>query len=138
MSGETVSTHKTGDMGETVACDYLARRGYAVIRRNYRFCADKRIKGEIDIIAADEKYIVFAEVKLRREDAELRARYGRPSAAVTRAKQVKILAGIACFLREFPSELQPRADVIEITYSELEGGGAAFEINHITGAFTRR
>lgn len=131
------STHKIGDMGETVACEYLARRGFAVVRRNYRFSPGNRTRGEIDIIAEDGKYIIFAEVKLRRDDAGLRARYGRPSAAVTRAKQAKILAGIACYLREFPCDKQPRADVLEITYAELPEGGAAFEINHITGAFTR-
>jgi putative endonuclease len=131
------STYKTGHIGETVACDYLERLGFNIVCRNFRFNADNRIKGEIDIIAEDGKYIVFVEVKLRRSDSNQRARYGRPSAAVTKAKQAKILAGAACFLRGFPSELQPRADVIEITYDELPDGGAAFEINHIKGAFTR-
>lgn len=138
MSSRAISTHKTGGIGETVACDYLARNGYSVVRRNYRFNSDKRVRGEIDIIAEDDKYIVFVEVKLRSDDAELRARYGRPSAAVTRTKQTKILAGVACYLREFPSDLQPRADVIEIVYSELGDGGAAFSINHIKSAFIRR
>lgn len=132
-----LSTHKTGDIGETVACDYLTRHGYTVVRRNFRFNPEKQVKGEIDIIARDEKYIVFAEVKLRRADAELRQRYGRPSAAVTKSKQTRILAGAACYLRENPSDLQPRADVLEIAYNELPDGCAAFEINHIKGAFTR-
>jgi putative endonuclease len=120
-----------------VACDYLARLGFNVVCRNYRFNADNRIRGEIDIIAEDSKYIIFVEVKLRRYDPVLLARYGRPSAAVTRGKQAKILVGAQCYLREYPTRLQPRADVIEITYRELEDGGAIFDINHIKGAFTR-
>jgi Predicted endonuclease distantly related to archaeal Holliday junction resolvase len=137
MKMTAASTHKTGDMGETVACDYLVRHGYTVVLRNYRFNLDKHTRGEIDIIACDGKYIVFAEVKLRRADVELQQRYGRPSAAVTKSKQTRILAGMSCYLREFPCDLQPRADVLEITYEELAGGGASFEINHIRGAFTR-
>lgn len=131
------STYKTGHIGETVACDYLKRLGFDIVCRNFRFNADNIVKGEIDIIACDNKYIIFVEVKLRRGDPDQRARFGRPSAAVTKSKQAKILAGATCFLRENPSDLQPRADVIEITYDELPGGGAAFEINHIKGAFTR-
>jgi len=132
-----LSTHKSGEIGETVACEYLARHGFSVVQRNYRFNPCKQVKGEIDIIAEDGKYIIFAEVKLRRAEAGLRQRYGRPSAAVTKAKRERILAGIACYLRQNPSELQPRADVLEITFEELPDGGAAFEINHIKGAFTR-
>lgn len=120
-----------------MACEYLARLGFNVVCRNYRFNADNRIKGEIDIIAEDGKYIIFVEVKLRRSDPKLIARYGRPSAAVTRQKQSKILVGAQLYLRENPTNLQPRADVIEITYRELPDGGAAFDINHIKGAFTR-
>lgn len=120
-----------------MACEYLVRLGFTVVCRNYSFNADGREKGEIDIIAEDGKYIIFVEVKLRRHDPELLARYGRPSAAVTRGKRLKILLGAQCYLREHPSGLQPRADVIEITYRELPDGGAAFDINHIKGAITR-
>ncbi len=130
-------------MGETVACEFLASRGFNVLCRNFRYGGDKKPgggispKAEIDIIAEDEKYIIFVEVKMRRDNPELRARYGRPSAAVTKRKQAKILYGIAGYLRQNPSDKQPRADVIEIYETILPDGGAAFEINHITGAFTK-
>lgn len=120
-----------------MACEYLARLGFTIVCRNYRFNAGGRIKGEIDIIAEDGKYILFVEVKLRRYDPALLARYGRPSAAVTYSKRQKIIAGTEYYLREHPTKLQPRVDVIEITYKELTGGEWAYDINHIKGAITR-
>lgn len=49
---------KLGQDGETLACDYLKRKGYKIITRNFR-CRN----GEIDIIAQDKETIVFCEVK---------------------------------------------------------------------------
>ena len=49
---------KTGDFGEDIACEYLRRRGYEVICRNYL-----RKWGEIDIVAKINGIIRFVEVK---------------------------------------------------------------------------
>jgi putative endonuclease len=49
-----------GALGERLAAEHLARAGYAVVARNYR----TRF-GEIDIIAADSRCLVFCEVKTR-------------------------------------------------------------------------
>ncbi|MBN1331355.1 YraN family protein [Candidatus Dojkabacteria bacterium] len=53
-----------GNLGEELCCDYLARKGYQVLARNYR-----KWGGEIDIIARDreQQEIVFIEVKTRRD-----------------------------------------------------------------------
>jgi len=50
-----------GKLGETVACEELARRGYAILATRYR----TRF-GEIDIIAEEAGVVVFVEVKARR------------------------------------------------------------------------
>lgn len=47
-----------GRYGENLACDFLASRGFKVIRRNERVG-----RKEIDIIALGEGKIVFVEVK---------------------------------------------------------------------------
>ncbi len=48
-----------------LACEYLTRHGYQIFCRNFR-CR----QGEIDIIARDRDYLVFIEVKYRRDEHE--------------------------------------------------------------------
>ena len=49
---------KLGDIGENVSCDFLQRRGFDIIERNYL-----RKWGEIDIVAKKSNIIHFIEVK---------------------------------------------------------------------------
>src|SRR3989344_5286560 len=49
---------KLGDIGENVACEFLKRRGFEIIERNYL-----RKWGEIDIVAKKNNTIRFIEVK---------------------------------------------------------------------------
>ena len=55
------SRQRLGAIGEELACEALARRGYEIVARNWR-CA----RGEIDLIARDGTCWVFVEVKTRR------------------------------------------------------------------------
>ena len=50
-----------GTWGEAIAAEALRSRGFTVVERNYR-----SRYGEIDIIAADRRYLIFCEVKLRK------------------------------------------------------------------------
>ena len=47
-----------GEIGEDIACAYLARKGYRIRHRNYR-----RKTGEIDIVAECSGVLHFIEVK---------------------------------------------------------------------------
>jgi putative endonuclease len=49
---------KIGDVGEEVVCNYLKKRGYKVLERNYL-----KPWGEIDIVAKKAKLLSFIEVK---------------------------------------------------------------------------
>jgi putative endonuclease len=71
-----------GRCGEDLAAQELTRRGYAILARRYR----TRF-GEIDIVAEDNRFIVFVEVKARRT-----ARYGSAAEAVPSWKQRRIAA----------------------------------------------
>ncbi len=51
-------------LGEDIACDYLKKKGYKIIERNFR----KKYE-EIDIIALHDNTLVFAEVKTRTSSA---------------------------------------------------------------------
>jgi putative endonuclease len=49
---------RIGDIGETIACDFLKSRGFHIIERNYL-----RKWGEIDIVAEKAGVVHFVEVK---------------------------------------------------------------------------
>lgn len=94
-----------GAAGEVLAARFLRDNGYELLAANYR-CR----LGEIDIIASDGEYIAFVEVKTRGKDALY-----TPREAVTLAKQERIRATALLYLQQYPTELMPRFDVIEIT-----------------------
>ena len=74
------------------------------------YCRDYRSRyGEIDIIAENAEYLVFAEVKLRRT-----AHFGAAREFVDLRKQERLRATASMFLEEHETALQPRFDVIEI------------------------
>ena len=116
-----------------MAARYLRKKGYTLLAANYR----TRF-GEIDIIAADKKYIAFVEVKLRSGAAIY-----TPEEAVTPLKQQKIVKAAMQFLQLHPSELQPRFDVIAIVADDrdpmkarsLEHLKSAFDVGGIYAAF---
>lgn len=113
----------SGCIGENYAADYLKDKGYRIITRNYhsRF-------GEIDIIAENKEFIVFAEVKTREKNYEV-----SPLEAVSVGKQKKIWKTALLYLQSNPSDLQPRFDVIGIT---TQADYKILSIEHIENAFT--
>ena len=113
-----------GAAGEILAARFLCDKGYALLASNYR-CRF----GEIDIIASDEEYIVFVEVKTR-QAGSLYA----PKEAVTQAKQRRILQTAAVYLSRHPSNLQPRFDVVEIV-TDRQNSMRVLEWNHLMGAY---
>ncbi len=95
--------NRSGKIGEDYAAALLESKGFCVVARNYH-----SRWGEIDIIAQDDQYILFVEVKTRAENA-----MGHPLEAVTQTKQQKIIKTALQYLSEHPEamELQPRFDV---------------------------
>ncbi len=107
-----------GDKAEHIAIDYLKKKNFDVLEKNYSAKC-----GEIDIIARKDDYIVFVEVKSRKNTD-----FGYACEAVTFSKQEKIRKTALLWLSYHHNELQPRFDVIEI-YTESN------TINHIENAF---
>ena len=106
-----------GNIGEQIAVEYLEKNNYKIIRRNF-YCK----QGEIDIIAKDEKEIVFIEVKTRSS-----IEFGQPSEAVNKIKQNHMYMAAQYFL--YKSDCMNnfiRFDVIEVL---VEKG--KFNVNHI-------
>ena len=76
-----MNKRQIGSVYELKASDYLTKKGYQIIERNYR-C---RI-GEIDIIAIERDCLCFIEVKYRKNE-----KTGDPLEAVDKRKQQKII-----------------------------------------------
>ena len=119
----TVRRPDMGKLGETAAAEYLLRRGYTILCRNYH-----SPYGEIDIIAKKGEILSFVEVKARRENTMAAAKE-----AVTPGKQKKILQTAFCYLQKNGLQGQPRFDVAEV-YFEQESQNVR-EINWIENAF---
>ena len=121
--------HETGRAGEDAACAYLTQNGYTILCRNYRAAHD-----EIDVIAEDERYIVFVEVKARTEVP--RSAYGRPSSAVTARKRACLARAAQQYIRTHPGDKFYRFDVVEVWFLPgREAGETPCRFNHMKGVF---
>ena len=115
-----------GLFGENEAVNFLKKKGLNLLDRNYH-----SKYGEIDIIANDDKYIIFCEVKTRKDGI-----FSKPAEAVDEEKQKKILKTASIYLQQHKSlNLQPKFDVIEIIYEDFNGEEKVKSINHIENAF---
>lgn len=122
MSGR--ESRLLGRWGEELAADYLREKGYALRAANWR-CRF----GEIDLIAADDTYLCFVEVKLRKSAA-----FGTAAAFVDRRKQEKLRAAAMLYLSRHETDLQPRFDVLEI-YAPQGRETRKPKIFHLENAF---
>ena len=113
-----------GRWGETQTADWLRGRGWRVVAAGWR-CRF----GEIDLIAENDKYIIFTEVKLRKSAAFAPAR-----AFVDRGKQERVRTAAQLYLLEHPTALQPRFDVAEV-YAPAGTATREPEITYIEDAF---
>jgi len=116
-----VNKHITGLTGQQHAEEFLLKKGYVILAHNYRIKT-----GEIDIVAKDGGYIVFIEVKFRKN-----LNYGLPKEAVGAVKQKRIINTAAHYLtRHHLTKSDVRFDVIEL----LEQHGKLY-VSHIENAF---
>lgn len=93
-----------GLWGEDQAARRLEAAGYRIVARRYR-CRE----GEIDLVAVKDRFLCFVEVKLRKN-----ARMGEAREYVTYRKQQRLRIAAQRYLMEYPTQLQPRFDVVEV------------------------
>ena len=114
----------TGPGGEALAAEYLRKKRYTVVASGYR----SRF-GEIDLVVQNRTYLVFVEVKLRKN-----ADFAQAREFVDSRKQERLKTTAEIFLSQYPTKLQPRFDVIEI-YAPEGFHTLHPEINHLEDAF---
>ena len=118
-----------GELGERLAGDHLERGGYVILERNFR-CR----LGELDIVAADARSLVFCEVKTR--VAGSRAGPAAPLDAIGARKRRRLRRMAGEWLRTHrearPRRRSLRFDAIGVTVTPA---GALLELEHVEDAF---
>ena len=90
--------------GEDLAADYLQRKGYTIIERDW-----KSGKRDLDIIAQDGNVIVFVEVKTRRNRL-----FGEPEESVDYHKLQNLQQAISHYVKFKHIRQEIRFDIISI------------------------
>jgi putative endonuclease len=119
-----------GERGERLAAAHLERAGYTILARNFR----TRF-GELDLVAADNRCLIFCEVKTR--IAGTRRGPAGPLDAIGPRKRAQVRAMAREWLASSASSDRPRRpelrfDAIGILVSR---GGELVSLDHVEDAF---
>ena len=109
-----------GRKGEELAIEYLEKKGYLIVEKNYRYK-----KAEVDIIARKEAVLVVIEVKTRSSTY-----FGNPQDFVNPKKIKLLVMAIDNYVIEKDLDVEIRFDIIAI----LKDKGN-YTIQHIKDAF---
>ena len=112
--------NELGIKGEQVATAFMKDKGYKILKRNWRIN-----RYEIDIVAEDEDYIIFVEVKTRTS-----LNHGEPQFFVDDAKIKKIVKTADEYICSNNRLEEARFDIIGV-YKHRD----TWELNHIEDAF---
>ena len=114
-----MNKREVGSIKEEIAAAYLQGEKVRIVERNFR-----NRTGEIDLIGYHQGYLVFFEVKYRKNVS-----HGTPQEAVSIAKQRKIckVAEFYRYCHRVALDTPIRYDVIAITGEQVEWVKNAFE-----------
>lgn len=116
-----------GSLGEDKAVVFLKNNNFEILERNFRF---SRL-GEIDIIAKENEYICFIEVKTRSSIF-----FGTPAESVNMKKQNQIRKIAQVYIGKYKlHDSFIRFDVIEVIASKSTNGIEVKSIEIIRDAF---
>ena len=96
-----------GQRGERLAGQFLKRKGYRVIARNFRVKG-----GEVDLVCRNGDCLVFVEVKTRTAGG-----LGFPEDAVRQEKRRRLVRAVNLYLARLAQPPQYRIDVVSIEHS---------------------
>jgi len=112
--------NELGKLGEELALEYLLKKGYKIVAKNYRY-----LKAEVDIIAKKENLLVAVEVKTRSSNY-----YENPQDAVNQKKIKLLVSAMNNYVEENDLDVEVQFDIIAITKNKNN-----FDIKHIEDAF---
>lgn len=108
-------TSRVGRLGEELAAQFLMKNNYQMVSANFKVPIGRNrlgvaVTGEIDLIAFDEDYLCFVEVKTRSSDE-----FASPLAAVDLRKQRQITRTARVYRKIFRLQnIKTRFDVVSI------------------------
>ncbi len=116
-----------GGVGEQLAAEYLEKKGFIILDRNYRFGRF----GEIDIVAIEKEYLCFIEVKTRTSSY-----FGTPAESVGHAKREKLRSLAWIYIKHKNlGERNMRFDIVEVMGKRENDEFLPEQINLIRSAF---
>ena len=116
--------HTLGRLGEEFAAQHLECLGLHIVARNHR-----TRHGEIDLVATDERRLVFCEVKTRRDGG------GSPWDTLGEAKRSQVRAMARAYLASTPDRppvAELRFDAIGVVVDRWD---RLVRLDHLEGAF---
>ena len=111
--------NETGAFGEEEAVAYLRKKNFKIRDTNWQFGKD-----EVDIVAEDGDWLVFVEVKTRKNN-----NYGEPQEFVTKKKQRHLIRAANAYVERKDIYMEIRFDIIAVTLQP------EMRIEHLEGAF---
>jgi putative endonuclease len=109
-----------GKEGEQLAVDFLIKKGYSILYKNYRY-----LKAEIDIIAQKGEVLAIVEVRSRSSD------FIENIAETVNQKKINLLVMAAdYYVVDNDLDVEVRFDIITILKNKTR-----FELEHIESAF---
>lgn len=112
--------NELGKWGEEYAANYLEKKGYKLLERNWFFN-----KAELDIIALKDNQLVVVEVKTRNSDF-----FGDPQDFVTPAKIRLLVKAANEYIISNDLDLEVRFDVIAVLKNKTQE-----QLEHFEDAF---
>lgn len=116
-----VSSQQLGQTAENLAVSYLKEQGFGIIARNYRYQ-----RAEIDIIAREDRLLVFVEVKARSNN-----QFGYPEVFVTPRQQALVRAAAEHYIITHDWDYAIRFDIVAI----LQHNDNQPQLTHFEDAF---
>lgn len=112
--------NELGKKGEQLAVDYLIKKGYTIVQRNYRFQ-----KAEVDIIAQIKDTLAIVEVKTRST-----IDFGNPQDFVKPKQIQRLVKAVDEYVNVNKLDVEVRFDIIAIVRQ-----GNSYNIEHLENAF---
>jgi len=109
-----------GKKGEQLATDFLVKKGYNIVERNYRF-----EKAEVDIIAKQKDTLAIIEVKTRSS-----IDFGNPQDFVKPSQIKRLVKAVNEYVNDNDLNVDVRFDIIAIIKD-----GNHYKIEHLENAF---
>lgn len=97
--------NETGKWGEKLATEFLIKKGYDIVERNWRLN-----HLEIDIIARHQQRIVFVEVKTRTDKS-----YAEPQTVISQKKLRNLCSCAQAYMKRYNMNFEAQFDIIIIT-----------------------